>query len=280
MIHDISNPASLIDALKSFYPDSSKRTLENWIKAGRVQVDEKPVNRKDILLTPGQKLILAPKERPTFMGIRYLYQDRWMVVIDKPSNLLSVASEKPDEENALGLVRADFQSDTIYPVHRIDRECSGVLVFARGKESQNRFDAMFEAHDLKREYLAIIEGRLASLKGTWRSYLFEKSNFEVIETDELTGKLAITHYEVIRHSKMFTFLRLQLETGRKHQIRVHCKQAGHPIIGDKRYNSMLNPIKRLGLHAHSLSFKHPFTGKDLSFVSPPPKGFLTLGINL
>lgn len=280
MKHEILKQETVFDALQSFYKESSKRTLQNWIKAGRVAINGKKIERKDAILEPGQILVLNPSMRPQFRGIRYLYYDRHMIVIEKPCGLLSVATENPNVENALQFVRADFQSETIYPVHRLDRECSGVLLFARGIEAQNRFDALFEAHDLTREYLAIVEGRVSLSKGTWSSYLYEKSNFDVVETSPAQGKLAITHYEKIRHSKMFTFLKCTLETGRKHQIRVHTKAAGHPIIGDKRYGSFLNPIKRLGLHAHTLSFIHPFTSKSVSFISPPPKSFLTLGIDI
>jgi 23S rRNA pseudouridine1911/1915/1917 synthase len=278
--HPILENTTVLEALKKFYPMSSHRNLEIWIKSGRVFIGEKKVEKKNLGLSPGDFLIIKDKKRPSYKGIKYLYEDRWMIVIEKPASLLSVSSDNPDEENALSFVRDDFLSDTIYPVHRLDRECSGVLLFARGKASQERFDALFEAHDLQREYIAIVDGYLPQKKGTWKSYLIEKENLSVYTTTEDKGKLAVTHFEVVRHSNKFTYLRLVLETGRKHQIRVHCKEAGVPILGDKRYKCPSNPAKRLCLHSLSLSFIHPFTQKEVSFFSQPPKAFQNLGFIL
>jgi 23S rRNA pseudouridine1911/1915/1917 synthase len=152
----------------------------------------------------------------------------------------------------------------------LDQETSGVLLFARSKMSEERFNVLFEKHDLEREYRAIVSGHLPERQGTWVHFLREKENYDVEVTTEAQGRKAITHYEVLRYSKKLTYLRLRLETGRKHQIRIQCAQAGHPIVGDKRYGSLLNPFKRLCLQAFSLSFIHPFTQKKMSFSSPSP----------
>lgn len=277
----VSTQMSLLEALSHFFPDSSKRTLLQWIKFGRVAADGVTLNRGDAIVEPGQTLTLGTKQQTeSFRGMKILYQDRWIVVIDKPCGLLSVASDHPHSVNALGHLRAYFATPAIYAVHRIDRETSGVLLFARGKESEAKFDTLFETHALTREYVAIVEGQMASPRGTWRSYLLEKENFDVVTTSEALGKPAVTHYTVIRKSNKFSYLRLQLETGRKHQIRVHCKEAGHTILGDKRYGSTCNPARRLCLHASLLRFVHPFTGKEISFSSPLPKEFVTLGAHL
>ena len=148
-------------------------------------------------------------------------------------------------------------------------------MFARGKASEEKFDVLFEQHDILREYYAIVEGQLKDNTGTWESNLLELPSFHVIDTPD--GKHAITHYKVIRRSAKYTYLKLQLETGRKHQIRVQCQMAGHPIVGDQRYGSVENPLKRLCLHACTLGFKHPFTGKQIKFSSPLPGAFQALG---
>lgn len=275
----VPSDMTLLQALEHFYPESSKRTLLQWMKNERVLVDETAIKRGDTLLKGGQSLKVLPKEVLQIIeGIKVLFVDRWMVAIDKPTGLLSVPLDNTsDKPHALGLLRAHYGASAIFPVHRIDRETSGVLLFARGKASEEKFDHLFAEHLLEREYFAIVEGKMAKDKGTWISHLLEKENYDVIQTTPDQGKLAITHYEVIRRSKNFTYLRLRLETGRKHQIRVHCKEAGHPVVGDKRYGALTNPIKRLGLHAHALRFIHPFTGKKMEFVSPMPKAFLKLG---
>lgn len=267
---------TLLDRLEQLYPDSSRRTLKNWVKWGRVFVDGMCHFKCEAILSPDQKISLEKKDPRLIAGLPLLYEDRWMIVIHKPSGLLSVPAEN-DRPHALGLLRTGFRSQTIHAVHRIDEDTSGVLLFARGTVSEKLFDTMFEAHDLEREYAAIVEGYRGPQQGTFQSYLREKENYDVEVTTPEKGRLAITHYEMVGHSKKYSHLRLRLETGRKHQIRVHLAEAGYPIVGDKRYGSQINPIKRLCLHSHRLAFVHPFTGKKMDFSSPIPQEFERLG---
>jgi len=254
---------NLIEALQKTYPDSSRRTLLSWIKWGRVAIDGSPTTKANTLLSPDQEVTVGKKEKK-IENIQILYEDRYLIVINKPAGLLSVPAEN-DLPSALSLLRDRY---SLYPVHRIDQDTSGTLLFARGTVSQEKFDAMFEEHALEREYVAIVEGQIPQDSGTWESYLREKENYDVEVTTPEEGKRAVTHFEVIRRSKKFTYLRLRLETGRKHQIRVHCKDAGHPILGDRRYGT---PNKsRLCLHALHISFIHPFTGKKITVTAPIP----------
>lgn len=277
-MHLVPSPMNLLEALGHFYPDSSQRTLRQWIKHGRIFVDEEVIQKASHLLSAGQKITLKQKDlKPSIQGVKILYQDRWLVAIDKPAGLLSVPIDDPDKASALDLLKHYFASSSIFPVHRIDRETSGVLLFARGTMAEGLLDTLFEAHAIEREYIAVVEGNLPQDEGTWRSYLLEKENYDVITTTPDKGKEAITHYRVYRRSKCFTFLRVHLETGRKHQIRVHCKEAGHPVVGDIRYGSFSDPIGRLCLHAHLLGFVHPFTQKKLRFTSPLPRAFSKIG---
>lgn len=268
---------TVLDALRLIYPESSRRTLQSWLKNGRFFIDGKKLERENFPLTSGQKLHSKTTFKPPKIpGLKILYEDRYFVVIDKPVGLLSVPLDEGEtQRNCLRLLKDFYETDKIYAVHRIDRGTSGILVFARGKQSEEKFDTLFEEHNIDREYYAIIEGRLESERGTWESKLLELPSLQVIPSEE--GRIAITHFEVIRRSKKYTYLKLNLETGRKHQIRVHCQMASHPIIGDKRYGSSENPLKRLCLHACSLGFKHPFTGKMVRFHSPLPRSFEVLG---
>ena len=268
---------SAIEALRKIYPESSRRTLQNWLKNGRFRVDGKPLRREDALLTDGQKINSKETfKAPKVPGLNILYEDRHIIVIDKPVGLLSVPlDEGHTKRHALGLLRQHCETDQIFAVHRIDRETSGILMFARGKESERCFDELFEKHDILREYFAIVEGRVKEDQGTWKCNLLELPSYHVIDSPE--GKGAVTHFSVIRRSTKYTYLKLQLETGRKHQIRVHCQMAGHPVLGDERYGSVENPLKRLCLHACTLGFKHPFTKKDVKFSSPLPGIFMALG---
>ena len=140
---------------------------------------------------------------------------------------------------------------------------------------------MLEKRLIKREYRAIIEGSLNKKTGTWKSYLYEDQSFKVHSTDDASkGKRAITHYEVLASTKKYSYLRLNLESGRKNQIRVHCQDAGHPIIGDTKYGAVSDPLKRLCLHAHKLTFQHPISGKTMTFESPVPKEYSKLFNNI
>ncbi len=277
MEYTVPTPMSALEALRQLYPDSSRRSIQTWLEKGRFWVDGQKLLRENLPLNPGQVVTARDHfKAPKAPGLRVLYEERYFIVIDKPKGLLSVPlDEERSQRHALGLLRESFGTDQIFAVHRIDRDTSGVLLFARGKEAEQRFKDMFEAHDLKREYFAIVEGRVKEQSGTWTSNLLELPSFRVIESPE--GKEAITHFSVVRRSPKYSYLKLELETGRKHQIRVHCQMAGHPVLGDERYSSAENPIQRLCLHALSLGFKHPFTKKPLSFHAPIPASFKKLG---
>ena len=265
----------LLEVLESLYPDSSRRTLRTWVKVGKVTVDGRRADRATLLIQKGEEVCVGKAPTPPIKGITILYEDPHLVIVYKPMGLLSVPLEKPGSISVLSILREHYQSQSIYAVHRIDQKTSGILVLAKSEKAREEIDKIFKNHDLIREYLAIVEGRLSTPKGTWESRLVEHTPFEVrVTTNPQKGRLSITHYEVIRTSAKFTYLRLVLETGRKHQIRVHCKEAGHPICGDKRYDSTMNPFKRLCLHANRIAFTHPFTGKKIDITAKPSNVFI------
>ncbi len=271
MTFTLTEEQPLLAALQIAFPESSRRSLQQWMKEGRIWVDGAPQSKGNAHLLAGQTITLQRKENSrTAWGIPILYEDRWIVVIEKPAGLLSVPAEK-EAPNAFHILKAKLKS-TLFPVHRLDQETSGVLLFTRSKLAEEHFSALFEQHDLQREYQAIVDGHLPEKQGTWECNLREKENFDVEVVPEELGRKAITHYEVIRYSKRLTYLRLQLETGRKHQIRVQAAHQGYPILGDKRYGSLSNPYKRLCLHAYLLALTHPFTGKQMHFTSLPKQG--------
>lgn len=273
----VPSPMTALAALKELYPQSSRRTLQQWLKGGRFTLDGQPLQRDNTVLEAGQALRSEEAFRPREDGLlNILYEDKSLIFIDKPAALLSVPLDVPTAQpNALSLLRTRAKSDQIFAVHRLDRQSSGVLVFAKGLEAMDKMKALFETHDLTREYFAIVEGRIPEEEGTWKCTLKELPNFNVVVSEE--GKEAITHFQVLRRSAKYSYLSCLLETGRKHQIRVHCQQAGYPILGDKRYGTGENPIKRMALHARKLAFIHPFTGNLISFTAPLPLSFKKLG---
>ncbi|MGK5594796.1 MAG: RluA family pseudouridine synthase [Parachlamydiaceae bacterium] len=270
----ISEKQHLLEVLSVLAPDSTKTTLRSWVKQGRVTINGKACRRADIEVLPGQEVSVEPKQWVLGGNIKILYQDHHLIVIDKPEGILSVSSNFEKKETAHGYLKQHFAPSRIHVVHRLDQDTSGVMIFAVSEKARDRLKAMFEKHDLERSYIALVEGAFDEEKGTWQSYLYEDGNYYVRTTNNPEkGKLAITHFEVLNVKKNLSSLRLTLETGRKNQIRVHCKEAGHPVIGDKKYGAETNALKRLGLHAHYLSFKHPITGKVMAFTSPVPKEF-------
>jgi 23S rRNA-/tRNA-specific pseudouridylate synthase len=211
-------PISVIEALRKLYPDSSRRTLQNWLQSGRFSVDGVVVKKEADLLQGGQTLSSRETFRPPKIpGLPILYEDRYLIAIDKPVGLLSTPLET-----------------------------SGALLFARGKNCAEKLNLLFEQHDLTRQYFAIIEGRLKEDSGTWECPLLELPNMNVVES--IDGKMATTHFEVQRRSAKYTYIKLTLETGKKHQI-----------------------------HAIHLGLIHPFTQKPLSIRSPLPRVFEVLG---
>lgn len=269
-----STETDLLEFLTTLFPDSSKSTLRSWIGDGRVIVDGSPVKSAKQVVKKGQMLSIVQKLRSVDDKIPIIYSDSALIVIDKPVGLLSVSTAFEKEKTAHGYLKRKYYPRPVYVVHRLDQETSGVMVFALKEQCLEKLKIIFEKHDLERRYVAIVEGKLANPKGCWQSYLYENSNYLVkVVEDPSIGELAITHYEVKSSSKAYTQLELTLETGKKNQIRVHCQNAGHPVVGDKKYGSTCNPLKRLGLHAHCLAFTHPFTGKKMQFISPIPQVF-------
>lgn len=269
-----SSDLPLLDALTQLSPQSSKNTLRSWIKEGRVQIDEMPVKNASVIVLKDQCVTIGQRKKIIRPGIPIIYEDQDLVVIDKPSGLLSVSTAFEKGETVHALLKAHYHPRKVFVVHRLDQDTSGVMVFALQEEARERLKSLFQVHAIERAYTAIVEGQFLSPAGTWQSYQQEDSLYMVHETDDETeGRLAITHYRTLASSKRYSRLELKLETGRKNQIRVHCQSAGHPVAGDKKYGAKTSPLKRLCLHAHLLAFQHPFNKKQLRFESPVPEEF-------
>jgi tRNA pseudouridine32 synthase/23S rRNA pseudouridine746 synthase/23S rRNA pseudouridine1911/1915/1917 synthase len=274
-----SEKSTLFEALKKIYPDSSNTTIRSFLERRRVYVDSVLKINPKALIETGQTISIAPMVKKISYGMEVIFRDNDILVINKPEGLLSVPLDQEESESALSVLRNHFDTDNIFAVHRIDKKTSGVMLFAQTQAAADRLNEMFQKHDLKREYFAVVEGNLKENAGTWKSYLSENKEYYVRSVkNKEEGKIAITHFSVIRRSKNFTYLKLNLETGRKHQIRVHCKDAGHPIVGDQRYSSLKSPISRMCLHSYLLEFLHPMTGKKMSFFAPVPAKFKSLGV--
>jgi len=213
--------------------------------------------------------------------IRVVFEDDSVIVIDKPAGLLTMSTETEKAKTAYAALRAYLNDkkrpERLFIVHRLDREASGLLVFAKSIEAKGRLQDQFKNHSAGRRYIAVVEGSVREDDFTIRSYLAENAAYRVYSTpNRKIGKLAVTHIHVVKRRAKTTLLEVRLESGRKHQIRVHLAEKGHPIVGDKSYGSRWNPIRRLALHGAHLSFKHPVTRKLMKFEAPYPKVFDSL----
>lgn len=265
---------TLLEALQQMSPDSSKSTLRGWIKVGRILVDDAPCTTPNKLLPQGSTVSLARKRKMLPHSIEILYEDKDIVVIEKPEGLLSVATDTEERRTAHAILKEHYRPNRVYVVHRLDQDTSGVMMFALTPEALQTLKETFAAHDIQRCYTAIIEGKPEECSGTWDDPLVEDKNYYVQVAEN--GENAITHWEVVDATPRFARLTVTLETGKKNQIRVHSASAGHPIVGDAKYGATSNPCGRLGLHAHLLAFQHPTTRKAMRFESPLPQSFTRL----
>ena len=261
----------LLDVLQQRFPDSSKTTLRQMLQTNRVRVNGTTERNAKRPIEPADRVEIGSKGEIADPRVTILYEDADLIVIDKAAGLLTVASPTETEETAVALLGVN----RVHVVHRLDRDCSGVLVFAKDADMRERLQALFASHDIDRVYVAIIHGQLAEPTGTFRSYLTEDSSLRVKSASK--GKEAITHYRTLASGPRYTMLEVTLETGRRNQIRVHLAEAGHPIVGDTMYGKdRENPLGRLALHARQLGFRHPGTGKKLMFEVPIPQAFRDL----
>jgi tRNA pseudouridine32 synthase/23S rRNA pseudouridine746 synthase/23S rRNA pseudouridine1911/1915/1917 synthase len=223
----------------------------------------------------------VPSKRFLPQGIRILHEDRDILVIDKPPGLLTIATDKEQSRTAYCLLTDYVRKGSagsrkrIFIVHRLDRETSGILVFAKSMEAKLSLQGQWDT--TQKKYLAVVHGTCKKSSDTITSYLAETQAHDVYSTaDRVNGMLSHTAYKVLKQSRGCALLEVDLLTGRKHQIRVHLAGIGHPIVGDKKYGKATGAQKRLALHARSICFKHPFSGKMLSFETQVPPYFNTL----
>jgi RluA family pseudouridine synthase len=230
----------------------------------------------DGMLAMRKRSSLSPKLLPK--GLVILHEDRDILVVDKPPGLLTIGTDT-DNTRTTYFILTDYirkgysrSRNRIFIVHRLDRETSGILVFAKSKEA--KFCLQDQWKETEKKYLAVVHGQCDKKSETITTYLAENKAHVVYSTSDTTkGKLSHTAYKVLKQTKDFALLEVNLLTGRKNQIRVHLADIGHAVVGDKKYGKGDRAHKRLALHARSISFKHPFSGKQLTFETKVPVYF-------
>lgn len=261
----------------------SRNTVKNLLKNGFVAIDGEIETQFDMPLSPGQVVTVSQKNGArSALPFEVLYEDERIVVINKSAGLLTVANEKEREKTAYRMVsdyvKAGDPRAKIFIIHRLDRDTSGVVMFAKDEETKRAYQDKWDELVKKRGYVAVVEGRPDKDEDTLVSYLRETKEHEVYvcEEHDRGAKKAVTKYRVLREGSRSSLLEIELETGRKNQIRVQLAEAGHPVCGDKRYGAKQNPHGRLSLHASELIVRSPFDGKIQKFTAPTPAAFRKL----
>lgn len=276
----VTSENTLLPFLFESLKNESKTTIKALLAHRQISINGKPERKFDAPLKPGDKVgIHFDRGGIAFSHpmLNILYEDDSLIVIDKMSGLLSMATERDKEKTAYRIlsehVKEKNPRNCVFILHRLDRETSGVMMFAKSLKVQEILQKSWEQSIIERKYIAVVEGQLKQPQGKIQSYIAENSAYIVRTTTASNGKLAITNYQVLRSSGQYSLVELELETGRKNQIRVHMQESGCPIAGDKKYGAKTNPIHRLALHAFKLRFTHPITRKEMNFETPIPKRF-------
>lgn len=262
--------------------NQSRNNCKSLLSHHKILVDGASVSQFDYLLQ--RKQILQITKEPVRgqdkqdSKLPIIYEDDEIIVMNKPSGLLSVATDNENTSTAyrmlMDYVRRDDKRNRVYIVHRLDKETSGVFMIAKTPEVQEMLQKDWNKTVTKRGYYAVVEGVMSKKEDTIKSYLMQTRTHLMYSTkDSRNGELAITNYKVMKESSDYSLLDVKIDSGKKNQIRVHMADLGHTIVGDKKYESRKDPLKRLGLHAYELSFIHPITKKTYSFKADMPVVF-------
>ena len=286
----VEAPDALFHFLQTWMTGHSRNKLKGLLTRGQITVDGKSITQFDHPLLPGQMVEVLRDAPPPRRKLPFplIYEDEHLIVINKPAGLLSVATDTEKEKTAHHMLAAALYgelehvgkygvrkpSGRLHIVHRLDRETSGLLLFAKSLEVKDALQNNWDGLVSRRGYLAVVEGCVPSDEGRLHSWLKQTKTLLVYSSHAPgSGQEAITDYKALRRSKQYSLMELTLKTGRKNQIRVHMKDLGYPVAGDKKYGSETNPLGRVCLHAFALTLRHPVTGKTLELETAFPAIF-------
>lgn len=278
-------PSTLMKFVETMMPDAKRNDIKKWLRYDHLMINGVVTNAFDAPISPGDWVELN-LSRPYVVfkhpRLKIVYEDDDIIVVNKGYGLLSVGTGAQKKEETAYNILKDYvkrvhPTNKIFVVHRLDRDTSGLMMFAKSMEAQTAMQHNWNNMVIDRKYVALLEGVMEEQMGVIRSNLEETSQFEVYSSKERDGgKMAVTHYRVLDRGHGYTLAEFSLDTGRKNQIRVHAHDLGHPIVGDRKYGAKASPIHRLALHARSLRFAHPITRRDMKFELPVPSRFVGL----
>jgi 23S rRNA pseudouridine1911/1915/1917 synthase len=285
----VQKEMELMPYLAFILPKWSRKEIKQYLTHGSISVNDQVTTRYDYKLRPNDIVNIASEKESHLKNlleghsIHIIYEDNDVILVDKPSGLLTIANETTSNETLYYKVTDYIRTSAVrknarvFIVHRLDKDASGIVLLAKNEKAKVFLQEHWD--DVKKKYYAIVEGCPKEKSAEIKSLLVESGSFRVHSTfNRSEGKLAITHYKVLKTVKDYSLLEINLITGRKNQIRVHLSEEGCPIIGDKKYDAETNPIKRLGLHAYYISFVHPVKKEKMTFQIEMPhrfKSFIT-----
>lgn len=280
MILNPDKECQLLDFLFEAMPDKSRTTVKSYLTKRRVQVNDLTTTQYNFPLRKGDRVTIGSGRvapAPKSQQLRIVYEDADIIVIDKRNGLLSIGTDKEQKRTAYYIlsdyVKEQHPDNKIFVVHRLDRETSGLMMFAKSEKIQEQMQRGWHKLVLDRRYVAVIEGALPHTEGVIDAPLTQDRNHKMWVTRPGEGEDATTYYTTLRRGKEYSLVDLRLVTGKKNQIRAHLEWKGTPIAGDKKYHAKTNPAGRVCLHAYKLSITHPTTGQELHFDTRIPKLF-------
>ena len=280
-----ADPADLLGFLTSRLTDHNRTSIKELLRHNQVLLNGEITTSATSAVKPDDIIkVNFTREFKVFYHrrLKLVYEDDDIIIVNKGYGLLSIGNDREREETAYNIIREYLKwqnpRNKVFIVHRLDRDTSGLMMFAKTIEAKETMQHNWNNMVLERRYVAVTEGTPEPTEGVVRNYLLENSQHEVYSSDDPAsgGQLAVTRYRTLRSAKGYALVELQLDTGRKNQIRVHMKDLGHPITGDRRYGANKSPIHRLALHAQTLRFIHPITRRDMNFTTPVPAKFLAI----
>ena len=264
--------------------NESRTKIKATLQGRGIRVDGKTVTQFDFTLQPGMKVAVSKTKRNqhSFKSryVKIVYEDRWLIVVEKNIGILSMAAGH-SSLNVKSVLDDYFkksrQKCTAHVVHRLDRDTSGLMVYAKDIETEQILEHNWHQIVYDRRYVAVLSGEVIQDEGTIENWLKDNKAYVTYSSPtDNGGKLAITHYHVLARTTEHSLVEFKLETGRKNQIRVHASDMGHPVCGDPKYGNGDDPLHRLCLHAWLLCFTHPVTGQPMEFETPVPTAFKQL----
>ena len=279
----VHEESELLEFLFAKFPNLSRNAVKSILSGHFVSVNGAPVSQYNLKLSKDDVVIVSKQRisKKNRQDLPIIFENEEFIVINKPSGLLTIPSDNEKGRTAYRMVNDYVQQkdkhNRIFVVHRLDEDTSGVLMFAKNSRIKDILQKNWSDIVLERGYFAIVEGKMSKQEDTLINFLKENSlNLMYVTNDKTNGKKCVTHYKVLKTNKDYSLLDVNIDTGRKNQIRVQLGHIGHHVVGDDKYGEPSDPLKRLGLHAYKLKFVHPITNKIFEFKTEIPREFTGL----